>query len=324
MPSEEPKELFHYTGISGLKGILESQTLWATHYKYLNDEEEIIHFKPRMEKLILSILEQVNHDRQLSFSPEDLKIEAAKIVDCFYNVLLGDKSNPPLAEPYITSFCRADNENVEKHGLLSQWLGYGQGGGYAVVFDAPVLKNLVGEECNKWYYSFLHGGDVAYSDASEEEIRQEIGIHLETLKNGFAEFLATLKTKPDPEPLEKTYFPLLAAACRYKHWGFKEEKEFRIIAIPSNSETVNELRKQPGDSLKEKPKKHFIRSGTAIPYVSLLEGITCSPAKPLPIKRIIIGPHQEKEKRKTAIEILLNQLGIRAEVSVSAIPYLGQ
>jgi hypothetical protein len=56
----------------------------------------------------------------------------------------------------------------------------------------------------------------------------------------------------------------------------------------------------------------------------LLEDITSSPTQPSLIKRIIIGPHQEKEKRKRAIEILLNQLGIDAEVSVSEIPYLGQ
>jgi len=67
-----------------------------------------------------------------------------------------------------------------------------------------------------------------------------------------------------------------------------------------------------------------MRSCTAVPYINLFEGLTCPPAKRLPIKRILIGPHPEKEKRKMEIQILLNQLGIRAEVSVSEIPYLGQ
>ena len=41
MPKPLADELYHYTGIHGLKGIIESQTLWATHYKYLNDAEEV-------------------------------------------------------------------------------------------------------------------------------------------------------------------------------------------------------------------------------------------------------------------------------------------
>lgn len=322
MHLEEPTELFHYTGIAGLKGILESQTLWATHYKYLNDEEEITNFKPRIKNLLLSILVQVNQDNHLSFSLEDLEKRAEYIVNLSYRtLLLTHESKQPLVEPYITSFCRADNTNVEKHGLLSQWRGYGQSGGYAIVFDAPVLKNLIGEECKKWYYSFLHGGDVVYSDASDEEIQQEIGCYLEKLREGFTEFLKTCTRGP----LENTFEPLLAAGCRYKHWGFKEEKEFRIVAIASSSETVEELKRQLCTSLKEKPKRHFIRAGMAVPYLNLLEGITSLPTKPLPIKRIIVGPpRQEQEKRIRAVEILLKQLRIHADVSRSDIPYLGQ
>src|ERR1700752_76310 len=125
-----------------------------THYKYLNDKEEIIHFQPRMKKLISSILKQIKRDRQIRLSPKDLKKIAVCITKGSYNaLLLGDEANLPLAEPYVASFCRAGNKNIKKHGLLSQWRGYGQGGGCAIVFDAPVLKNLVGEEGNNWSYS---------------------------------------------------------------------------------------------------------------------------------------------------------------------------
>lgn len=42
--AEEHPELFHYTNITGLTGIIQSQTLRATHYAYLNDSEEVRHF----------------------------------------------------------------------------------------------------------------------------------------------------------------------------------------------------------------------------------------------------------------------------------------
>ncbi len=38
-------DLWHYTTAEGLKGILSSQTLWVTDYRYLNDSSEFIYSK---------------------------------------------------------------------------------------------------------------------------------------------------------------------------------------------------------------------------------------------------------------------------------------
>jgi len=316
MPLKEPTELFHYTRIAGLRGILESQTLWATHYLYLNDANEIRQLRRVLESFLLPAAKKVKL-LEGETTPEKI---VENFVTGMYSACLGDEEDPALAEPYITSFCSTDDKNEARHGLLSQWRGYGRDGGYAIVFDVPVLKSLLEEESKKWLYSFLRAKDVVYSDASEEEVREKIRPHLKTIKDVFIKFRQTLKQ----ELLEKTFDPFLVAACRYKHWGFKEEKEFRIVAIPSSSQAVKNLRRQSCRSLREKPKGHFLRAGTAVPYIDLFERITSPRAKPLPIKRIIVGPHQEKERRKSAIEILLKKLGIDAEVSVSEIPYLGQ
>src|SRR5262245_59435591 len=37
---DRPKSLFHYTTAAGLIGIIETQTLWATHANFLNDSAE--------------------------------------------------------------------------------------------------------------------------------------------------------------------------------------------------------------------------------------------------------------------------------------------
>ena len=34
--------IYHYTSISGLKGILENKRLWFTHIDYMNDRDEVI------------------------------------------------------------------------------------------------------------------------------------------------------------------------------------------------------------------------------------------------------------------------------------------
>ena len=40
---EPPRELFHYTTVNGLLGILESKSLRATHAQFSNDSEEMTH-----------------------------------------------------------------------------------------------------------------------------------------------------------------------------------------------------------------------------------------------------------------------------------------
>jgi hypothetical protein len=65
MPKPLPEELYHYTGIHGLKGIVESQTLWASHYRYLNDAEEVVHFQERLPRILKPVFINLLRD----FSP---------------------------------------------------------------------------------------------------------------------------------------------------------------------------------------------------------------------------------------------------------------
>ena len=43
--SERHPELLHYTNIGGLKGIIKSNSIWATHYLFLNDTQEMLCLK---------------------------------------------------------------------------------------------------------------------------------------------------------------------------------------------------------------------------------------------------------------------------------------
>ena len=47
-----PPELFHYTTIEGLKGILENRCVWSTHFEYLNDSTEVIYGQTLAKKVI--------------------------------------------------------------------------------------------------------------------------------------------------------------------------------------------------------------------------------------------------------------------------------
>jgi hypothetical protein len=57
---ESHPELHHYTSFCGLKGVVESRSLWATHYRHLNDSSEVTLLEaplikaaiPRFEKIL--------------------------------------------------------------------------------------------------------------------------------------------------------------------------------------------------------------------------------------------------------------------------------
>lgn len=71
---------------------------------------------------------------------------------------------------YVTSFCTACDEWVPQNGLLSQWRGYGQDGGYAIVFDTKGLDSLLRNDAGHYHDSeeTLVFGDVQYDEAIEE------------------------------------------------------------------------------------------------------------------------------------------------------------
>jgi hypothetical protein len=52
----ERPELFHYTNLNGLNGILESNSLWATHFSQLNDQTEVMLLQRSVTKKLASRL----------------------------------------------------------------------------------------------------------------------------------------------------------------------------------------------------------------------------------------------------------------------------
>ncbi len=338
--SEAFPEICHYTTMAGLRGILESQTLWATHYAHLNDAEEIRHFGERLKEVLKPVVEEALSEFK-NVAPakyeyiEDrggiskIKQEDPEIlVKLIYDTFLGDGHRPPLAEPHIASFCTAVDEREKENGLLSQWRGYGSDGGYAIYFDTTKIEELLRKEAENWQYDYLGAGDVLYSDASDEKIREEIGKHIDDITESIKQFYRVLFSgERDPGKRYEVFGPLLPAmlrcSCLYKHWGFWEEREVRIVAIPQST-TIREFARRNGRSLKpEKIIKKFVRRSIAVPYLELFEGITISSETRLPVTRILVGPHSEKNNRRKDIESLLRQRGINVPVLVSGIPYLG-
>jgi hypothetical protein len=200
--------------------------------------------------------------------------------------------------------------------LLSQWRAYGREGGYAVVFDTRRLSQLLKTEGEKWGHA-LFGGDVIYSSATDAALREELGSNIDQIGACLAQWLATGGRDDTLEPI---YDNLVICACRYKHWGFYEEREVRVIVIPPNSELFAE-QKARGLVALEKPRHHFSRASIAVPCIHLFEGITALAGEQIPISRIIVGPHRDKDRRQRAVKALVAECHLEIPVTISEIPY---
>ncbi|AKU21882.1 hypothetical protein ACZ75_10790 [Massilia sp. NR 4-1] len=111
---------------------------------------------------------------------------------------------------------------------------------------------------------------------------------------------------------------LLPALC--KNYGFHEEDEVRIVAVPADKELYDLLGGGPDDAFNQGKDVEFrTRGGLLIPYISI--GFMHEETRP--IKRIIVGPHADATRRRKAVEALVKQCKLDVEVLCSDIPYVG-
>lgn len=325
---DEHPELFHYTGLAGLTGILESRELWATHARFLSDEAELTEFRNYLPQIIrpsvTGALEGIyrSQPRKRALIDRQGGLEASvnetirAFVDAIYQTTFGIDGRRPFAEVYVLSFCTPATQRQADHGLLSQWRGYGKVGGYALVFDTGSLSDAIRDEAQRWSQFTVFGGDVIYSDAPPEAIRVEFGEVLDTIGTGVGEWLTT----EDQRRLDPLYLNLLSVSCRYKHWGFSEEREVRIVAIPPNPDIIVEATRRQ-DVVKEIP-IHLRRvRGRRIPTIHLFDDYRAS-GKRLPINRIIVGPGGDRHERRRTVEQIVKACNLDIPITMSEIPYI--
>lgn len=127
---QQPETLWHYTTWVGLEGIVNSNVLWATDARHLNDLQELAIAVPLLQDAWDEAYELLHAGGGAHFSA----LEFGRLMTIFQNggqpVTVKDDGGPA---PYVTSFCgQAD--------LLSQWRGYSGGRGYALGFRFEELE----------------------------------------------------------------------------------------------------------------------------------------------------------------------------------------
>jgi hypothetical protein len=308
--------IFHYTSNEGAISIVNSDLLFATHYKYLNDPQELAlgqeYILPILEREFREVGHELIrngrlHDDFLKHHGEQIfSREARKLFEVCLRVI---DSTTPI---FITSFCRHDPDTEQhRNGLLSQWRGYGSLGGCALELDEQQLEALIAVERDKYAYSHISLKDVEY-EKHEEAIDQKA---IEGVASSI--LMHMIERSPETERvynehMHNMYNNIAVVMPTLKSAGFQEEREVRIIVPCMRTEAAGEYPQR-----ERKQIYHRYRSGLPVPYIRLFDETGS-----LPIKRVIVGPQRDQDKVAYSVELALEGKGLNVEVTRSNISYI--
>lgn len=308
----QPQYLYHYTDFNGLKGIIDSQNLWLSNRKCVNDTKEFNHsqglIKIAIEEATKNFIE--NQKSNLSLTPTKKNNAKEVILETIWK---------KLPEAYLFSFCVHGYEDIQtrKNGLLSMWRGYGNEG-YALVFN----KEKVGEYLNK-LDSFCPAGqifeDVTYLKEDDparlcESRHEDYAQLLELIENNLIPHKPLENRMAENEELE-AYKALLRLIVLIKDNSFIEENEYRLcffnypmISLPDKSKHV--------------PLKIRKRGSSMVSFIEFPLNMLSASIEDF-VKHIIIGPQRDMELKQEFLESYLRSQGLtKITVSTSKIPYL--
>lgn len=205
-----PTTLYHYTSISGLLGVINSKSIWASDIQYLNDKDEFFH--------TINILEKKAAKSFKGRSQNKLK---QQLYSLFKGIGILDEF-----DVYVFSLS-------EKGDLLSQWRGYCPNFGFSIAFDLKKLKKAV--ETN------IETECILLPCFYDEKIKKDYVDQLfSSLLVAIAKF--AMNEEVDYDKFEKVIFEyfknLITTASIFKSASFSEEREWRLFLI-SRKENKN-------------------------------------------------------------------------------------
>ncbi len=317
--SDEFPELFHYTTVPAFNGIYNRPQIFrATHYADLNDSSELRQFRLKVSEFIVPHIQKL-FDLHMKRDTMFVMIvdgrgginavvdqEAVIQLDVLHRTVFGEGT---FKDTFICSFCTHTPKSYEaRHGLLSQWRGYGTDGGVAIVLDTKGIEDRMQYEKCVFAHSINHIGDVKY-DNDNVGIREDFCTVFEYLP----EILDAFYSKREPS-YDKIFDHFVQGSTLVKHHAFREEKEIRIVVSPRPTNADSPLYNSALDSKQVKVIRYGRRGDSEVRYIELFGEAS------LPIKRVIVGPSRIQNFNYQQIREMVSS---DIEVIKSGIPFLG-
>ena len=289
---KRPQYLYHYTNAQGLLGMLQSNRIWATNSRFMNDPTEITYATHLVREIMGSALLK-----------EDTRW-LGKLKDQVSTFLNEYENN---AKVYIACFCTRGD-------LLSQWRGYGAvGGGYAIGFSG---KHIGAKEITSFDQPEPILRKVIYDRLMQERLVSD-------WLRGLSILAQARRKKPKQTKANQRFneawgtFQMFLSECLncFKDPAYREEQEWRVI--------------QFGRSAMRDVLKASFRSAGArvIPYVELDFRLAKGPYRgKLPAKLISYGPTLDPRVAERSLRLLCEAHGYserRLTIRRSGVPFTG-
>lgn len=184
---------YHYTDVNAAQSMLKSRKLWLTDLRYMNDTNEL---REGLEHISHALDEiKIKHP-----SPDALDQGIRGRIRFAEQELTGIDGNFEFEEPlFVLSLSERDD-------MLSQWRAYGK---YSISLDSEVLER-----------ADLKVTSCVYSKGEKQRLAS---IALEKfLQAGLGETF-------DYSTVAQDFTDLVQLAATFKHEGFEEERETRLI-----------------------------------------------------------------------------------------------
>jgi hypothetical protein len=272
--------VFHYTGAHGVRGILNSDRIWASGSQHMNDWMEVVY---GYDIMMAALREAVREGKV----PE-------KSRSVFREVLIAmEQPDSPFVDAYFAAFC-------EKGNLLSQWRAYAGTQGFAVEVDPLVIEGEL-TLTTKAPARNLRLAKVEYDpERQKQSLRETLDDLTQTIEKqrGNSDRLRATLT-------EFVRVVLSSWAATVKHPGFEEEQEWRVIFQPM---ITMEERYHSTEEFVVRVEDYALVTHVELTPSKVL------PRKPrqdpkLPIKSITCGPNVSMRSTARALEILLRNNG---------------
>lgn len=297
--TDDDLQLYHYTTIDGLKGIIKNRSLWLTHTSTLNDPTELKYGK----EIILNILHSEIGNRH------------EEIINKFLNSLIGEVNSfdEIMYEAYVACFCKSDN-------LLSQWRAYGhRGGGYNLGFTFTSNTKFYQTPDHTEKESHVILRKIIYDYNKQQKIVTE---YISSIISYAKDAVKYFKNHDGIPKIWESMAAMEAAnilcdlMLSFKNPVFSEENEWRLILVRQSHHKAEQLQFKENEN-------------GLIPYFEtyLIENIDANAF--FPIHSIKFGPMLDVSSTKSALTlfvrkeaVLENNIKIKADaVRISGAGY---
>ena len=279
-------EVFHYTDLEALVGIVTKQRLWATDAQFLNDSEELRYAQAACCHYLEKRSSECHGSAETKLVAQFLEVIVEKL-----------QSNDTHSFPYVVSFS-------EKGDHLPQWRAYGKFGqgvsiGFQFTYSNWPVVNAIGIDVASSLYKCL------YKERDQNRLFKSIID---------AQLKVLAKRRALASTAQETARKVTQCVDEWADWMVTAfTNTFPYIKSPA-FETEHEVRLVlPRDKIGWE-RKFRISNGLLVPYVEVHEE-----SARLPISRVVIGPSSKQELVLEGVRRLLDTHGY--DVQSNRLPF---